>query len=89
MYYACMVAIQIRDVPDDVRTKLAAYAKEEGKSLQQFLLDLLIEEVSWEDNTAIMAEAARRPGGIVGTVEEAQTFTERWKAERDSRWERG
>ncbi|MGQ0632727.1 MAG: FitA-like ribbon-helix-helix domain-containing protein [Sporichthyaceae bacterium] len=82
-----MVAIQIRHVPDDVRAKLSANAEAEGKSLQAYLLELLIEEARWADNDAILAAAARRPGGMTGTVEEAQAFTDRWKAERDARWE--
>lgn len=81
-------AIQIRSVPDDVRQKLAAMAKSEGMSLQAFLRDLLIREADWAVNAAIMEEAARTPGKATGSVEEAPAFTDRWKAERDARWER-
>lgn len=88
MYYACMVAIQIRDVPEDVRKKLASMAKSEGKSLQAFLRDLLIREADWAVNASIMAEAARTPGGSTMTEEESQAFIDKMKAERDTRWER-
>lgn len=86
MYYSRVVAIQIRDVPDGVRTKLAALAKSEGKSLQQFLLELLIEEARWGDNAAIMAAAAATPGGWAPTPAEHQEFIDRMKAERDDSW---
>lgn len=38
------VAIQIRDVPDDVRDHLAAQAGRRGQSLQAYLLSVLTRE---------------------------------------------
>jgi plasmid stability protein len=37
-----MVAVTIRDIPDDVRAELAARAARTGKSLQEYLRGLLI-----------------------------------------------
>ena len=48
MHNAGMVAITIRDVPDDVRDELAARAARSGRSLQEFL-------------SAHLADLARRP----------------------------
>jgi hypothetical protein len=45
MYSACMtVALQIRDVPDDIRDLLAEQAKSRGQSMQAYLLDLVTRE---------------------------------------------
>lgn len=45
MYNACMtVAMQIRDVPDQVRDALAAEAARRGQSTQAYLLALVVEE---------------------------------------------
>ena len=41
MYYACMVNIQIRDVPDAVHGELVRRAENAGKSLQQYLMGQL------------------------------------------------
>jgi len=38
------VALQIRDVPDDIRDTLAAQASSRGQSLQAFLLGLVTQE---------------------------------------------
>ncbi len=45
-YPARMVALQIRDVPDDVRDLLAEEAKRRGTSLQGYLLDVLEREAA-------------------------------------------
>jgi plasmid stability protein len=45
MYYACMsVALQIRDVPDDVRDAIAERAAQRGQSMQAYLLDVIRRE---------------------------------------------
>ncbi len=45
MYYACMtVALQIRDVPEEVRDVLADQAAQRGQSMQAYLLELLQRE---------------------------------------------
>lgn len=55
MYYACMsVAIQIRDVPTDVRDALAGAASRKGQSMQAFLLDVLEREAGFSRNMEIL-----------------------------------
>lgn len=54
-----MVALQIRDVPEEVRDRLAALARERGQSLQAYLLDIVSDEVRRKDNLA----ALHRPAG--------------------------
>lgn len=51
-----MVALQIRDVPDEVRDALAAEADERGQSLQGYLLDLVRREVGFLHNRAVLAD---------------------------------
>lgn len=40
-----MVAVTVRDVPDEVRDELAARAARAGKSLQEYLRALLVSAV--------------------------------------------
>ncbi|MGW5880338.1 FitA-like ribbon-helix-helix domain-containing protein [Nocardiopsis terrae] len=63
-----MVAIQIKDVPDEVREALAAEAKRSGKSLQAYLLGLLEKEARFARNREIVAQTPL-PGAKL-TVEE-------------------
>lgn len=63
-----MGAIQIKDVPDDVREALAAEAKRSGKSLQAYLLGLLEKEARFARNREIVAQTPL-PGAKL-TVEE-------------------
>jgi plasmid stability protein len=41
-----MVAITIRDIPDDVRDELAGRAARSGKSLQEYLRGMLIDNAA-------------------------------------------
>jgi antitoxin FitA len=56
-----MVAIQIRDVPKGTRDELAARARENGQSLQSFLLDVLIREATASHHRRLLAAWARSP----------------------------
>ena len=51
-----MVALQIRDVPDDVRDALAARARAQGQSLQAFLLEVVRREAGFARNQALLAD---------------------------------
>ncbi|GII96235.1 hypothetical protein [Sinosporangium siamense] len=62
-----MVALQIRDVPEEVRDVLAAQAKACGKSLQGFLLELITEEARRVRNADVLARFARRNDGARGS----------------------
>jgi len=60
MYYACVVvALQIRDVPEDVRDAIAQRAARQGQSVQAYLLDLVQREARMLRN----AEAFERTAG--------------------------
>ena len=55
-----MVAITIRDVPDDARDELAARAARSGKSLQEYLRGLLISAASRPTVEDVIARARAR-----------------------------
>lgn len=60
-----MVAIQVRDVPDDVRAALAAEATARGQSLQVFLSEVLEREARMSRNRAWITEIRDAPIGRV------------------------
>jgi plasmid stability protein len=55
-----MVAITIRDVPDDVRNELAARAARAGKSLQEYLRGLLVASTARPTSDDLIARARSR-----------------------------
>jgi len=57
-----MVAIQIRDVPDELHEELVSRAEEAGQSLSRYLLGVLRESVRGRDNAEVFARAAARTG---------------------------
>lgn len=65
-----MVALQIRDVPDDVRDDLARRAAEAGQSLQAFLLALVTAEAQRSRNAALLRGFADRTDGGRLTAQE-------------------
>lgn len=52
------VAIQVRDVPEDVRDVLAARAARQGRSMQAYLLQLLEREARLQRNAELFEETA-------------------------------
>jgi hypothetical protein len=58
-----MVALQIRDVPEDVRDALAAQARVRGQSLQAYLLELVETQAQRLRNTAVLDRFAGRSDG--------------------------
>lgn len=79
-----MVALQIRDVPDDVRQALADRARARGQSLQAFLLSLVEDEARRSANLALLDRFAGRDDGsrlAAGEVTEALGSA---RAERDA-----
>lgn len=67
MYYACMVALQIRDVPDEVRDQLVERATMQGQSLQAYLLALVEADARRARNLDILRRFAdRRDGSRLG-----------------------
>jgi hypothetical protein len=76
-----MVALQIRDVPEDVRDILAERARAVGKSLQAFLLDLVQAEAARSRNIALLRQFEDRTDGTALSMEDI--VTERDTARRD------
>lgn len=78
-----MVAMQIRDVPDQVRQVLVERARARGQSLQAFLLSLVEAEARRAENLAVLDGVANRADGSRLTVEQASTALDQARAERD------
>jgi antitoxin FitA len=78
-----MVALQIRDVPEEVRDALAERARARGQSLQTFLLSLVREEARRSRNLALLDRFAGRADGSKLTVGEAADAIAQARAERD------
>ena len=71
-----MVAIQVRDVPDDVRAALAAEATARGQSLQVFLSEVLEREARMSRNRAWITEIRDAPiGRVAAELETAELET--------------
>jgi hypothetical protein len=80
-----MVALQIRDVPDDVRQTLAERARARGQSLQAFLLSLVEEEARRSRNLVLLDRFAGRDDGSRLVAEDATEALDQARAERDAR----
>ncbi|GAA1632111.1 MULTISPECIES: FitA-like ribbon-helix-helix domain-containing protein [Brevibacterium] len=57
-----MTAIQIRDVPPEIRDQLAARAREKGQSLSSYLRDVIIREARFADNARVIDEISTWKG---------------------------
>jgi plasmid stability protein len=57
IYFAGMVALTIRNVPDEVRDELAARAARSGLSLQEYLASVLIELTAKPSVEDVLARA--------------------------------
>jgi plasmid stability protein len=64
-YRADMPSIHIRSVPNDVHAELRRRAASVGKSLQEYLLGLLVEEARRPNLDDLLARAGQRSGGHV------------------------
>ncbi|MCZ4100366.1 hypothetical protein C8250_018310 [Streptomyces sp. So13.3] len=79
-----MVALQIRDVPDELRNKLAAIAQERGQSLQNYLLDVVNDEVRRRDNVAELQRFSRHSYGTRLTRDDVLGTLGAERTERDT-----
>jgi antitoxin FitA len=77
-----MVALQIRDVPEDVRDTLAARARENGQSLQAFLLSLVMREASFARNVDLIEEIESWPSEAGPGVDDILAARDAARAER-------
>lgn len=71
------VSLQIRNVPHEVRDRIAERARKEGKSLQAYLLELVEREARFSTNAEMFTRTAplRKPlprGAVEEIVREAR-----------------
>ncbi len=59
-----MVALQIRDVPEELRDRLSELASQRGQSLQAYLFDVVSDEARRQDNLAVLDRFGK---GVYGT----------------------
>jgi len=78
-----MVALQIRDVPEEVREALAERARARGQSLQAFLLSVVQDEARRSRNVSLLNRFADRTDGSRLPIEEATDGLTRARSERD------
>ncbi|RCW45102.1 hypothetical protein DFQ14_10365 [Halopolyspora algeriensis] len=72
-----MVALQIRDVPPEVRDTLIERARGRGQSLQSFLLSLVEDEARRSGNVAVLNRfGGRSDGSRVSSGETADELDE-------------
>jgi plasmid stability protein len=64
-----MSALTIRDVPDDLVQTLKVRAAQAGKSLQAYLLDLIVRETSKPTLAEMVARLNRETTASIGTDE--------------------
>lgn len=55
-----MVALQIRDVPKELRDRLTEIARSRGQSLQAYLFDVISNEARRKDNLAALERFSRK-----------------------------
>lgn len=65
-YYAPMATIQVRDVPEQTHVTLRRRAADAGKSLQEYLLDVLNDIAAKPSVEEVLRRAGGRAGGRVG-----------------------
>jgi len=78
-----MVALQIRDVPDDVRDTLIERARSQGQSLQAFLLSPVEAEAQRSRHRAILTRFDSRSDGSRISAAETADELGTLRAERD------
>jgi hypothetical protein len=78
------VALQIRDVPEEVRDALAEMARKRGQSLQAFLLALVEQEARLARNLALLDRLDGLGGGVTDPADVLEALDQA-RAERDER----
>lgn len=78
-----MVALQIREVSEDERDRLAHLAAERGQSLQAYLLGMVKAELARQRNRELIQSLRGRRDGSRSTVEDVVRLKNELRAERD------
>jgi hypothetical protein len=71
-----MPSVQVKNVPPDVHRILRTRAAENGQSLQEFLLALLVEEARYESLNRILDRIESFAGGSVSSEFAVQAIRE-------------
>lgn len=82
-----MAVLTIRDVPDDVKDALAREARESGKSLQSYVLDVLKRQAGFSRNRHLLltlAEDMKLHGGTSPDAPNAADVLAEERARRDA-----
>lgn len=79
-----MVALQIRDVPADVRDTLAERARRRGQSLQAYLLALVTDEADRSNNATLLERFHNRDDGTSIGPSDVTEALHAARAERDA-----
>lgn len=79
-----MVALQIRDVPDELRDRLSELARQRGQSLQAYLLDVVSDEARRADNLAVLDRFAHHAYGSRLSAADISDPLTSARAERDA-----
>ena len=82
MQNECMAYLQIRDIPEDARDVLAQRAKDRGQSLNSYLRDVVLREVSFADNQALISDVVARRGDSSFTAEDVLEILATARGER-------
>ena len=77
------VALQIRDVPEDIRDALAELARSRGQSLQSFLLALVRREARFARNLALLHGFDGRTDGVPDSASVTDVL-DQGRAEQDA-----
>jgi plasmid stability protein len=78
-----MVALQIRDVPEEVRATLMAQAASRGQSLQAYLLDLVRRHAAQAGNARLLESFGGRSDGIHAEAGEVAAVVSADRARRE------
>lgn len=72
-----MVAITVRNVPDDTRNELAARAARAGQSLQEYLRQLLVDTAARPSLDEVIARARARVEATGTNIDDATILAAR------------
>ena len=79
-----MVALQIREVPEELRARLSELARQRGQSLQAYLFDVLRDEARRQDNLAVLDRFSKGAYGTRISPSEIHGALDAERAKRDT-----
>jgi len=79
-----MVALQIREVPEELRNRLSELASQRGQSLQAYLFDVLLDEARRQDNLAVLDRFSKGTYGTRLSSSDIHDSLDDGRSERDT-----